>query len=61
MMSVTGIFLEREASKNEALRSFSRVFIIVPFGDGFCIANEQLFVTNATDEQKKVRIYQSNL
>jgi hypothetical protein len=45
------------------VRSFSRAFSIVPFGDGFCIANDTLFVTNATDEQKKVRAYlsQSNL
>jgi hypothetical protein len=60
-MSVAGIFLERDASKNQPVRSFSRVFVIVPFGDGFCIANEQLFVTNATDEQKKVRIYLSQI
>jgi hypothetical protein len=31
--------------------------MLVPFGDGFCIINEELFVTNATDEQKKVRIH----
>jgi hypothetical protein len=30
--------------------------MIVPFGEGFCIINEELFVTNATDEQRKVRI-----
>jgi hypothetical protein len=55
MFSVTGTFLEREASETQTVRSFNRVFSIVPFGDGFRIANDMLFVTNATDEQKKVR------
>jgi hypothetical protein len=55
-ISVAGLFLERGLSKDEPLRSFSRVFMIVPHGDGFCIINEQMFVTNATDEQRKVRI-----
>jgi hypothetical protein len=61
MLSVAGKFLEREASKNRTVRSFNRVFVIVPYGDGFCISNEQLFVTNATDEQKKVRICPSQI
>jgi hypothetical protein len=28
--------------------------VIVPFGKGLCIVNEQLFVTSATGEQTKV-------
>jgi hypothetical protein len=56
MISVAGLFLERGLAKNQPLRSFSRVFMIVPFGNGFCISNEELFVTNVTDEQKKVCI-----
>ncbi|GFG38323.1 hypothetical protein Cfor_01734 [Coptotermes formosanus] len=54
MMSVSGLFLEHGPRTNQPLRSFSRVFVIVPFGAGFCIINEQLFVTNATEEQSKV-------
>jgi hypothetical protein len=41
MMPVAGIFLEREASESQTERSFS----IVPFGDGFRIADAMLFVT----------------
>jgi hypothetical protein len=41
-----------ELSKNRPLRSFNRVFMIVPFGEGFCIVNELLFVTNAKDEHR---------
>jgi hypothetical protein len=61
MLSVAGIFLGREASKNRTVMSFNRVFVIVPYGDGFCIANDQLFVTNATDGQKQVRICLSQI
>lgn len=57
MMSVSGLFLEQGPRTNQPLRSFSRVFVIVPFGAGFCIINEQLFVTNATEEQSKVSPY----
>jgi nuclear RNA export factor len=56
MMSVSGLFLEHGPRTNQPLRSFSRVFVIVPFGAGFCIINEQLFVTNATEEQSKVSL-----
>lgn len=54
MMSISGLFLEQGPRTNQPLRSFNRVFVIVPFGAGFCIINEQLFVTNATEEQSKV-------
>ncbi|XP_069679720.1 nuclear RNA export factor 1 [Periplaneta americana] len=53
MLTVSGVFLEPSPTRNQALRSFNRVFVIVPFGEGFCIVNEELFVTNATDEQTK--------
>lgn len=52
-ISVAGLFLEHGTSKNQPLMSFSRVFMIVPSGNGFCIINEELFVANATDEQRK--------
>jgi hypothetical protein len=29
--------------------------MIAPFGNGFCIVNEELFVTTATDKYSKVR------
>jgi hypothetical protein len=51
-MSVMGLFLELGPEENQPLRSFNRVFVIVPRGDGFCIINEQMFVTNPTDEQR---------
>lgn len=57
MMSISGLFLEQGPRTNQPLRSFNRVFVIVPFGGGFCIINEQLFVTNATEEQSKVSLY----
>lgn len=55
MLTVTGIFRELESGqKTPPLRSFSRVLIIVPAGSGFCIINEQLHITNATEAQSKV-------
>lgn len=55
MLSVTGIFKELESGRKSApMRSFSRVLVIVPAGSGFCIINEQLHVTNATESQTKV-------
>ena len=54
-LSVTGIFKEIDSEDKETpMRSFNRVFIIVPSGSGFCIANEQLFITNCTQNQIKV-------
>ncbi|XP_063228804.1 nuclear RNA export factor 1-like [Bacillus rossius redtenbacheri] len=50
---VTGVFREPD-SKDSALRAFARTFVIVPFGTGYCIVNEQLFVTPATPSQVKV-------
>lgn len=55
MLTVTGIFKELESGQKTApIRAFSKVLIIVPAGSGFCIVNEQLHVTNATDVQIKV-------
>jgi hypothetical protein len=55
-MSVTGLFQELGPEENQPLRSFNRVFVIVPHGVGFCINNEQMFVTNPMEEQRKVSI-----
>lgn len=55
MLSVTGIFRELESGQKTApMRAFSRVLVIVPAGSGFCIINEQLHITNATESQIKV-------
>lgn len=61
---VTGVF--RELSKKEQygngnpdspkiMRSFQRVFMIVPMANGgFCIRNEMLFISNPTQAQSKM-------
>ncbi|XP_046383799.1 nuclear RNA export factor 1-like [Ischnura elegans] len=52
-ISVSGLFKETKTNR-EPIRAFNRVFVIVPSpGGGFCIVNEQLFITNATKEQEK--------
>lgn len=52
---VSGMFKElRTAHKAPPIRHFFRSFVIIPAGSGFCIINEQLHVTNATEEQTKV-------
>lgn len=53
-LCVSGVFKERD--NKSVKRGFSRVFVIVPFQTGFCIANEELFVTNATAQQMRVSI-----
>ncbi|XP_045476464.1 nuclear RNA export factor 1-like isoform X2 [Harmonia axyridis] len=56
MMSfkVAGPFKELKGThKNAPVRWFSRTFVIVPVGTGFCISNELLHVSNATEEQIK--------
>ena len=53
-ISVSGVLKERE-ERHSPIRAFSRVFVIVPHGQGFCIVNELLSVTTATPEQIKVR------
>jgi len=50
--SVTGLYRERE-QQQKTIRYFQRVFIIVPFNNGFCIVNEQFHVMCATSEQAK--------
>ena len=54
LLNVTGIFKElRSGHKTTPIRHFCRTLVIVPAGSGFCIANEQLHVTNATESQIK--------
>ncbi|CAG9863513.1 unnamed protein product [Phyllotreta striolata] len=51
---VTGMFKElKSGHKIPPLRYFYRTLVIVPAGTGFCIANEELHVSNATPSQAK--------
>lgn len=53
-LTVCGIFREPNASDIETtwpVRYFSRTFLIVPFGQGFCIVNDLFAITNASDAQ----------
>ncbi|KAL1494139.1 hypothetical protein ABEB36_009785 [Hypothenemus hampei] len=53
-LSVSGMFKElKSGQKNPPTRFFFRTLVIVPAGTGFCIANEQYHITNATPEQAK--------
>lgn len=53
-LTVCGIFREPNASDIETtwpVRYFCRTFLIVPFGQGFCIVNDLFVITNASDTQ----------
>ncbi|XP_075232408.1 nuclear RNA export factor 1-like isoform X2 [Lycorma delicatula] len=52
-LSVTGVYREPTSSKKLPIRSFSRVFVIVPAGSGFCIINDLLSITNASPDQAR--------
>lgn len=53
-LTVTGMFKElKTGHKVPPTRAFFRTLVIVPAGTGFCIINETLHVTNATEEQAK--------
>ncbi|XP_014242641.1 nuclear RNA export factor 1-like isoform X2 [Cimex lectularius] len=49
-LNVCGLFKERDKT-NTTVKYFSRVFIIIPVGTGFCIINEQLTILPASTEQ----------
>jgi len=49
--TVTGAFREREAKLPQPIRHFSRMFTVIPQGEGLCIVNDSYFVTNASREQ----------
>ncbi|XP_044729790.1 nuclear RNA export factor 1-like [Chrysoperla carnea] len=54
MLNVSGIFKEIGGGfKTPPLRAFTRALIIVAANSGFCIINEAIYITNATDEQAK--------
>ncbi|XP_031353729.1 nuclear RNA export factor 1 isoform X2 [Photinus pyralis] len=55
LLNVSGMFRElRSGHKTAPIRHFFRSLVIVPAGSGFCIANEQLHVSNATEQQAKL-------
>jgi len=52
--SVTGAFRERNGQPHPfSIRHFSRMFTVVPQGEGLCIVNDNLFITMATKEQSE--------
>ena len=54
--TVSGSFRERIANKkNDIIRHFSRMFVVVPQGEGLCIINDSLFITSPTREETEVR------
>ncbi|ENN77920.1 hypothetical protein YQE_05597, partial [Dendroctonus ponderosae] len=53
-LSISGIFKELNTGhKIPPTRFFFRTIVIVPAGSGFCIANEEYHITNATPDQAK--------
>ncbi|XP_034235573.1 nuclear RNA export factor 1-like [Thrips palmi] len=50
-LCLCGVFRETGASSNMPVRAFSRSIVIVPQGQGFCIVNETINITNATSAQ----------
>ena len=52
LVTVTGLFKEIE-DENAPSRYFNRVLLIVPEGNGYCIFNEQLHISNLTQRQYK--------
>lgn len=51
MLTVSGVFREKSKRGTDGLRSFQKALVIVPFGNGFCIKNEMLHITNVTIHQ----------
>jgi nuclear RNA export factor len=52
--AVTGIFRERAEKPPCPIRQFSRMFVVIPQGEGLCIVNDSLCITGATREQTEV-------
>lgn len=51
-ITITGYFQELD-NKEEPIRHFNRTFIIVPEGEGYCIRNEQLHISQPPEAQLK--------
>lgn len=55
VLTITGMFKElRSGHKVPPIRYFFRSLVIVPAGTGFCILNEQVHISNATESMAKV-------
>ncbi|XP_071862194.1 nuclear RNA export factor 1 [Bombus fervidus] len=52
LITVTGLYREID-KKEQPIRYFNRTFIIVPEGNGYCIRNEQLHISQPKDTQVK--------
>lgn len=52
IFTVTGCFRERD-TKQASIRHFNRCFVVVPQNQGFVIANETLFISQAQDLSKR--------
>lgn len=52
VVTITGYFQELD-KKDEPIRRFNRTFIIVPKGEGCCIKNEQLHISQPPEAQLK--------
>ncbi|KAL6434115.1 hypothetical protein ACFW04_005925 [Cataglyphis niger] len=51
-ITITGYFQELD-NKEQPIRYFNRTFIIVPEGNGYCICNEQLHISQPSEAQLK--------
>lgn len=52
VITVTGLFKEVGA-KDQPIRYFDRTFVIVKYGNGYCIKNEQLSLAHPTPSQER--------
>ncbi|KAK8737504.1 hypothetical protein OTU49_004529, partial [Cherax quadricarinatus] len=52
VVTLSGVF-RQQADRLPPIRSFTRTLTIVPEGTGYCICNEQIYITTATVEQVK--------
>lgn len=55
IITVTGLFKEVEA-EDQPIRYFNRTFVIVKYGNGYCIKNEQLSLAHPTPSQERLVI-----
>ncbi|XP_068146329.1 nuclear RNA export factor 1-like [Drosophila tropicalis] len=53
VFTVTGLFKEmpHDDQQSYILRHFTRTFVVVPKNGGFCIRNETIFISNASQDQ----------
>ena len=51
-ITITGYFQQLD-NREELIRYFNRTFIIVPEGEGYCIRNEQLHISQPSEAQLK--------